>query len=447
MSVQLLINENPSVYKQRIFDFISTFPDAVFLDSNKDSETPIAFTGTRYSFIAAAGVNAFADSHISDFNNLQQFIDACKARKEWIFGFLSYDLKNIFEKLESGNPEAIEFPLFHFFSAKHIFIADNNSLTVIDSADPENLWQSVKRFIKVKDSEEQKPAIRVSHVLNRDNYLLSVKNLINHIQRGDIYEINYCHQLILQTKHLNAAALFGRISEISPGPFSCYYVSGGLHLICSSPERFLSRNKNLLITQPVKGTAARSENAATDELNRSKLAESRKERSENIMIVDLVRNDLSRVAKKGTVKVEELCGIYSFPKVHQMISTVSCMVDEETKFTDIISALFPMGSMTGAPKISAMKLIESEENFKRSLFSGSVGYIDPAGDFDFNVVIRSILYSDHTGVATVAAGGAITAGSIPEEEYAETLLKLSPQLTALGLSSEIFLKQFSNDIF
>jgi para-aminobenzoate synthetase component 1 len=183
----------------------------------------------------------------------------------------------------------------------------------------------------------------------------------------------------------------------------------------------------------MKGTMRRDPDAATDALLKTQLASSEKERSENVMIVDLVRNDLSRVAKRGTVQVEELFDVYTFPSVHQMISTIRCEVDHAVSFTDVVRALFPMGSMTGAPKISAMNIIEELEGFRRSLYSGTVGYIDPSGDFDFNVVIRSLLCNTHTGLVTAAAGGAITAGSDPEQEFAETELKMKPLLHMLGI--------------
>ena len=141
------------------------------------------------------------------------------------------------------------------------------------------------------------------------------------------------------------------------------------------------------------------------------------------MIVDLVRNDLSKTAKQASVKVEELCGIYSFKQVHQMISTISSEIDQETHFVDVIKSMFPMGSMTGAPKIEAMKLIEKFEKTKRGLYSGAVGYINPQGDFDFNVVIRSILYNFDKKYLSFSVGSAITAKSIAESEYDECLLK------------------------
>ncbi len=146
-------------------------------------------------------------------------------------------------------------------------------------------------------------------------------------------------------------------------------------------------------------------------------------RSENIMIVDLVRNDLSRTAVKGSVKVEELCQVYSFRQVHQLVSTVVSEVEKTTSPVDILKETFPMGSMTGAPKISAMKIIEEEEETKRGLYSGAVGYFSPTGDFDFNVVIRSILYNKENKYVSFSVGGAITSKSTPEKEYEECLLK------------------------
>jgi para-aminobenzoate synthetase component 1 len=207
-------------------------------------------------------------------------------------------------------------------------------------------------------------------------------------------------------------------------------------LLCASPERFIHRSGSKLISQPIKGTAKRGSTEQSDELSKNHLATSEKEKAENVMIVDLVRNDLSKFAVKGTVLVDELFGVYTFPRVHQMISTVSCEIKKAVTFTQILRSAFPMGSMTGAPKVSAMNIIEEFENFKRGLFSGTVGYIQPDGDFDFNVVIRSILYDSESRTIAIPAGGAITNKSIPEEEFDEMVLKLRPQLKVLGLDPE-----------
>ncbi len=444
MFPQFTLKCNPEEYKDRVLEFISSFQHAVFLDSNPDTGLPTPVTGTRYSYIAAADVVSYSQSDQHTLEDLQNFMDLAHQSGAWVFGSLTYDLKNNLEKLESSNPDHNGFPLFHFFSAKHIIIATESELTVIDNLDPHALWQSILLKAVTSAEEEISDVSSISYILNRDTYLRHVGKLLEHIRRGDIYEINYCHEVQVETGSINPVTLFRKINSISPNPFSCFYRNNDRYVLCASPERFLAKRDNLLISQPIKGTAARAENAAEDANNRELLASSSKERSENIMIVDLVRNDLSKVATKGSVHVKELCGVYTFPKVHQLISTVCCTLKNEINFTKIIRALFPMGSMTGAPKISAMKLIDEHENFKRSLYSGTIGYINPEGDFDFNVVIRSIMLQQNSGKATVAAGSAITAASDPESEYMETLAKLKPQLEALGIDAGRFINEISN---
>jgi para-aminobenzoate synthetase component 1 len=217
--------------------------------------------------------------------------------------------------------------------------------------------------------------------------------------------------------------IFRNLGKLSPNPFSALYKVNNKWLICASPERFLKKEGSKIFSQPIKGTAKRSAEKKKDEENRINLGSSQKERSENVMVVDLVRNDLSRVCKKGTVKVEELYGIYSFPQVHQMISTISGELKEGILFAEIIRACFPMGSMTGAPKKRVMELIEQYEKTKRGIFSGAVGYISPTGDFDFNVVIRSIMYNAPAHYLSFQAGSAITFYSDPAQEWEECLVK------------------------
>lgn len=206
--------------------------------------------------------------------------------------------------------------------------------------------------------------------------------------------------------------------------------------MCASPERFLKKEKDLLVSQPIKGTAPRGRNAKEDMQLKKELFTDAKERSENVMIVDLVRNDLSHVAAKNSVKVTELFGIYSFSTVHQMISTVTARLGKDYHFTDALRYTFPMGSMTGAPKVRAMQLIEQYEDTRRGLYSGAVGYITPERDFDFNVVIRSILYNKQEQYLGFMAGSAITSGSIPEKEYQECLHKAQAMKKALGQINE-----------
>ena len=216
---------------------------------------------------------------------------------------------------------------------------------------------------------------------------------------------------------------FFKLNEISQSPFAVFFKNHKHFLLSSSPERYLKKQGQKLISQPIKGTAKRYSISSEDELAKKLLAEDPKERSENIMITDLVRNDLSHTAQRGSVQVPELCAVYSFLQVHQMISTVTSKLDPQYSAIEAIKKSFPMGSMTGAPKISAMKIIEELEETKRGLYSGSVGYFTPDGDFDFNVVIRSILYNQENKYISFSVGSAITSLSVPEKEYEECLLK------------------------
>jgi para-aminobenzoate synthetase component 1 len=199
-----------------------------------------------------------------------------------------------------------------------------------------------------------------------------------------------------------------------------------------SPERFLKREGDRLMSQPIKGTVRRGRSAEEDNALIDTLQSSEKERAENVMIVDLVRNDLSRIAQKATVEVTELCGIHSFQTVHQMVSTIECRLDKDKGLSDILRATFPMGSMTGAPKISAMKHIDRIEPEGRGSYSGSIGYITPTGDFDFNVLIRSLFHNSKTESLVANVGGAITSLSDAHQEYEECMLKAEAILKAVS---------------
>jgi len=225
------------------------------------------------------------------------------------------------------------------------------------------------------------------------------------------------------------------MQEENQAPFSALYRHKDKWLMCCSPERFIHKQNHEIISQPIKGTSKRGADPTQDELLKVALKNNQKEQAENVMIVDLVRNDLGKVAIPGTVNVDELCGIYTLKTVHQMISTISATLKENLLFSEIIKASFPMGSMTGAPKIRAMEIIEELEFFSRGLYSGSVGYISPDGNFDFNVVIRSILYNSTTKALLYPAGGAITANSDIAKEFEECLLKAKTMKDAL-LKSE-----------
>jgi para-aminobenzoate synthetase component 1 len=268
--------------------------------------------------------------------------------------------------------------------------------------------------------QEQAEEINLKQGIQKEEYLSIIKQIQARILRGDCYEINFCQEFFADNASIDPAAIFQNLLKISPTPFSAFYRLNDKYLISASPERFIKKTGNKIFSQPMKGTARRNiQDAFIDEQLKQTLYFDEKERAENVMIVDLVRNDLSKICKDGSVKVDELFGVYSFPQVHQMVSTVSGELKEGIAFSEIIKASFPMGSMTGAPKHRVMQLIEEYEPIGRGLFSGSIGYIDPDGNFDFNVVIRSILYNQATRLLSYYAGSGITFYSNVEKEWEE----------------------------
>jgi para-aminobenzoate synthetase component I len=272
----------------------------------------------------------------------------------------------------------------------------------------------------------------VEQRVSKEDYLEKVTKMLEYIHRGDIYEANFCMEFYDENVQINPLEIYQKLNTISEPPFAVYFKNNSHYLLSASPERYLRREGAKVISQPIKGTAKRVFDDELDSQSKKELSENPKERSENIMIVDLVRNDLSKTATKGSVQVEELCQVYTFKQVHQMISTIVSNVEHTTSPVEIIKTTFPMGSMTGAPKISAMNIIEKLEETKRGLYSGAIGYFTPTGDFDFNVVIRSILYNSQSKYLSFSVGSAITAQSIPENEYDECLLKAKAMFEVLS---------------
>ncbi|MFO8023142.1 MAG: anthranilate synthase component I family protein [Perlabentimonas sp.] len=378
---------------------------------------------SRYQLLAAFGVEEIICPSNNHFHELREAIKC----SDWLFGFLGYDLKNETESLTSENIDGLGFPDMLFFRPSLVFAVEDNLLKIHYSKNRFNSHSARELFESIMNTPsangEEKYDIHLNERYSKAEYLETVNEVLGHIQRGDIYEMNLCQEFYTSACTINPYKSYINLNAVSPTPFSAFGKFNDKFLLCASPERFLQKRGNKVVSQPIKGTGPRGQNIEEDELFREKLKNDPKERAENIMIVDLVRNDLSRIAQKNTVKVDELCGAYRFKQVNQLISTVSCIAKQNYDIVDILKATFPMGSMTGAPKVSAMKLIESYERSKRGLYSGSVGYIDPAGDFDFNVVIRSILYNATKQYLSYTVGGAITSGSAPEKEYNECLLK------------------------
>lgn len=421
---QVDINNHNS-FKKKILIYGNQYEKFVFLDSNNFNLNNSNQTYYEYDFLAGLGsVKEIKDNKNIGFNDLQNLNANLK---DWLFGFFTYDLKNELESLASNNIDELNFPPIHFFSPEIIVLSKNSKISFLyfeDQYSEENIYSIIQKIesIELTKVNTENSFVQLKQRFNKEEYIETVMKLKNHIQQGDIYEINFCHEFYSETI-IDPIYCFSKLNEISPTPFSCYYKLGDKYLLCASPERFLKKSGSKIISQPIKGTIKRGVNETEDNFLKNKLYNDPKERAENVMIVDLVRNDLSRTAKKGSVKVEELYGIYSFKQVHQMISTIVSEVEDTTNIVDIIKNAFPMGSMTGAPKIRAMQLIEENEKTMRGLYSGSVGFITPDNDFDFNVVIRSILYNQAKKYVSFTVGGAITSLADPEKEYEESMVK------------------------
>jgi para-aminobenzoate synthetase component 1 len=364
-------------------------------------------------------------------DRLQDFINENESK--YLFGALNYNLKNEIYNLESSKEDRINFPTILFWVPKYVVKIQQEHFDFVQGEKNEESFAFLNYFLEEEtDLNFHHYNDRIKPRLKKSDYLEKIKKIKSYLQRGDVYEVNFCQEFFADNIEIPFELdLYFKLNQIAKAPFSSYLKFDEFTVFCNSPERFIEFKNGTLTTQPMKGTAARNENEKMDQFNKKDLENNPKERSENIMIVDLVRNDLSKIAKKNSVTVNELCEIQSFPTVHQMISSVSCTPKDKTSFTDIIRATFPMGSMTGAPKISALKIIDELEDFNRGLYSGSIGYIDPKGDFDFNVMIRSLIYNSRKKYLSCGVGSAITILSDEEKEFEECQMKVDKILSVL----------------
>ncbi len=408
------------------------FDDAVWLDSNN-------YDQNHSNYDAVLAVDAFTSIQTDFYDGFEKLKEYQNHTKDWIFGYLTYDLKNDVEALSSNNFDGLGFPDLYFFQPKKLFLIKDNQVEIqylkgVEDEfeeDLKNICHCEEFRLLSNKRDNLSNDIKIKLRIHKDEYFEKIGHMLAHIQRGDIYEANFCQEFYAENTVISPLETYNKLNTISNPPFATFLKHQDKYLLSASPERYLKKKGNTIISQPIKGTAKRSDNLEEDKLLKDELLKDEKERSENIMIVDLVRNDLSKTAIKGSVKVEELCKIYTFDQVHQMISTVTSKVKEDTHPVDVIKSTFPMGSMTGAPKISAMKIIEDLEETKRGLYSGAVGYFSPNGDFDFNVIIRSILYNETKKYVSYSVGGAITAKSNPLKEYEECLVKAKAMRTVL----------------
>lgn len=404
-------NQYPDL-KSQILQWCSLLPFSALYDSNSRPERY-----SQFDWIAALGASRIISPDKDHFSALDKAITS----NDWLFGHLSYDLRTEIEDIPCTHQDLLGFEKMLFYVPQTVIYRKRDEIWVesLEHSSAENF---------VKNLPETEPHSKITEVAleaqtSREEYLQKISALKKELQFGNIYEINYCIEFAQQVDEFNPVPVYDRLNRSADKPFSAFYKNENSYLMCASPERYLQKQGDTIISQPIKGTVKRSSDPVEDEQLKEQLRHNEKEQSENVMITDLVRNDLSRTSKVGTVKVEELFGIYTFNTVHQMISTVSSQLKPGCTIGELIQTTFPMGSMTGAPKVRAMKLIESHENFARNLYSGAVGYITPQGDFDFNVVIRSLFYNAKTHYLSARVGSAITIHCEAEKEYEECLLK------------------------
>jgi para-aminobenzoate synthetase component I len=405
--------------KQQVLNWSARFDTFCFLD-NQEYRSELS----AYECLSAVGERTRLRANAGTaFEQLKNF--SC-SQDDWLFGHFSFDLKSETGHSPSLLPDHIGFPDLFFFVPEIIVLLGPDEIRIGLYGDRHRqVFHEIEQVSPDLKKDARSP-VTIQNRITKADYLNTVQRLRQHILRGDCYEINFCQEFFGEDAWLNPLDLFRDLNRVSPSPFAAFYRTDQKFLLCASPERYLKKKGDLLISQPIKGTSARDlQDPVRDEALRSGLAASEKDRAENVMVVDLVRNDLSKICETDTVRVNELFGIYSFAQVHQMISTISGKPRPDLHWSEMIAGTFPMGSMTGAPKKRVLDLIEQYEKTRRGLFSGAIGYVKPDQDFDFNVVIRSVLYNSVSHYLAYFAGSGITFNSDPEKEYEECLIKVA----------------------
>ncbi len=408
--------------RARLLLWAQQFEHVAWYDSN-DHQDDLS----EYDALLAVDVSEVSKANIP--NAFASFEEFQSTHNDWLFGYFSYDLKNEIESLQSKRNDLMEFPDLYFFRPKRVLYWKEDQLFFEYLEGDEGMinsdWQAIQNTTVPEDffATENTHPVALRLRTEKEQYFEKFNTLHDHIQRGDIYEVNFCQEFYAEGQPIDPVKTYWHLNEISKPPFASFLRLQEKFVLSASPERFLKKKAQHLWSQPIKGTAPRSSDEKQDQIFKKQLESNPKERSENIMIVDLVRNDLSRIATQNSVKVLDLCDIRSYSQVHQMVSTIACDLTPDVSSVAAIRAAFPMGSMTGAPKIAAMQCIEAVEDAKRGVYSGAVGYFTPENDFDFNVVIRTILYDASKHCISFSVGGAITIQANATDEYLECLLK------------------------
>lgn len=409
-------------FRSKLSAYAAGFEEFALLDSCGNS----VYGENSFDYLLAAGAHAVCapGSEARVFAEWEAFVEA---HGDWIFGFLGYELNVGTESISPPAQKLFPSPPLRFFVPAILVLVQGTAVTI--SVHPDAICDSPDHVYHAILSAPLHPfsdtCIRLQPMINKSAYIANVERIRKHIIDGDIYELNYCQPFVAHNAELEPISVFNRLCEVSKAPFSALHRFGSQYLICGSPERFFRYDGRRIQSMPIKGTRRRDADSTVDEQLRSELEQSVKDKAEHIMIVDLVRNDLTPYAVSGTIQVDALYGIHAFPQVYQMVSTISAELRQGVPVCRAIRQAFPMGSMTGAPKVRAMEIIAEVEPFQRGMYSGAFGYFTPEGHCDFNVVIRSLLYNADTRLLAAYAGGAIVYDSVAEKELDECYVKLS----------------------
>jgi para-aminobenzoate synthetase component 1 len=420
--LRILLSDLPNDFRARALRWAAQFEHCAYYEHN-DLQQSAAGTFARLLAVASAAPGA-----PTALSGLATDLGAAPGPPHPTCGFITYEVKNELEALRSQNPSGFGWPALHFFQPETWLRWQPDALEIHGRT--AGVLAAILATAVPAAVPAAVPPLRPR--MARSEYLEAVKQVREDILNGEVYELNLCQEFYAENVTLDPVAAFWQLNEASPAPYAGFLRYYDHYLLCASPECFLTKQQYVITSQPIKGTRRRGATPTDDEAQRQALLHDEKERAENLMIVDLVRNDLARVARPGTVRVPELFGTYGFRHVWQLISTIAADLKPGTTLADVLRATFPMGSMTGAPKIRAMQLIEHYERSRRGLYSGSFGYVLPGGDFEFNVVIRSLQYRADTGYLSLQVGSAITYDSVPQHEYQECLLKAQGVLESLN---------------
>ncbi len=466
----------PLVYKlkgflepREVFDIFKEEPSSFLLESSllHDGLGRFSIIGSKpFLRLKAKGNNIDLDGCLgkqyfqgNPFAELKRLLDLYTVKKQrgdipffgGAVGYFGYDLKHFVERLPSISKDDIKIPdLFvMFYGTVLVFDHLKKETLIVATGFPERgrlainkakrdidtLRSHITKYLSLKRRPQRKRSpgstTPISSNFTKSEYIRAINKAKRYIKEGDIYQVNLSQRLSCAVKE-SPFNIYERLSDINPSCFSSYFNLGDFQILSASPERFLKLDGRLVSTRPMKGTRPRG-NDKTEDINLKKeLLRSKKDKAELMMIVDLERNDLGRVCKYGSVKVESLRNIESYSTVYQTTADVTGELNKGKDRMDLIKACFPGGSISGAPKIRAMEIIEELEPTKRNIYTGSIGYLSFDGDMDLNIVIRTILIENKK--AYLQVGGGIVADSVPELEFDETLTKAKALLNSLGVN-------------